>query len=160
MVVLPTRVSLISLGAELVDTIMVRFRMYLISPPSYKVFVGRFEEAERTLRCASRIPDHPLTRRWYWCRIGMPASVEAAGSAFLDESLYLLVVQLMTSAMQEYPDRMLATFSILPSPSVSETVVEVSCATPKEDFLDVSASLLDSHTMHCFPFTSSLRTVI
>ena len=35
----------------------------------------------------------------------------------------------MTFRMQEYPDRMLATFSILPSPKVSETVVEVSHAT-------------------------------
>jgi tubulin beta len=38
--------------------------------------------------------------------------------------------------MQEYPDRMLATFSILPSPKVSETVVEVSQLTPKEDLRD------------------------
>jgi hypothetical protein len=34
----------------------------------------------------------------------------------------------MTFRAQEYPDRMLATFSILPSPKVSETVVEVSHA--------------------------------
>lgn len=40
---------------------------------------------------------------------------------------------ILTSATQEYPDRMLATFSILPSPKVSETVVEVSQATPRED---------------------------
>lgn len=64
--------------------------------------------------------------------------------------------------MQEYPDRMLATFSILPSPKVSETVVEVSHATPKEDSLldDIWPPFIDSHTMHCSPFTSSLRTVI
>ena len=54
---------------------------------SYQGVVGCFEEAERTLRCTSRIPDPPLTRRWYWCRVRMPASVEAAGSAFLDENL-------------------------------------------------------------------------
>jgi hypothetical protein len=41
---------------------------------------------------------------------------------------FSFVVLLMTSATQEYPDRMLATFSILPSPKVSETVVEVSRA--------------------------------
>jgi hypothetical protein len=97
--------------------------------------LGYFEEAERTLRCTSRIPDHPFTRRRYWCRIGMSASIEATGSAFLDENLYFFVGPSMTSAMQEYPDRMLATFSILPSPKVSETVVEVSYAIP-EDFLD------------------------
>ena len=58
--------------------------------------------------------------------------------------------------MQEYPDRMLATFSILPSPKVSETVVEVSQAMPKEDLSDdIWTPLFDSHTMHCSPFTSS-----
>lgn len=58
--------------------------------------------------------------------------------------------------MQEYPDRMLATFSILPSPKVSETVVEVSQATPNEDLRDdFWRPFIDSHTMHSSPFTSS-----
>ena len=51
---------------------------------------------------------------------------------------------------------MLATFSILPSPKVSETVVEVSKATPKVDLHDdIWSPFIDSHTMHCSPFTSS-----
>ena len=71
-----------------------------------------------------------------------------------NEILFLLVV--LTSAVQEYPDRMLATFSIFPSPKVSETVVEVSQATPKVDLCDdIWALFIDSHTMHCSPFTSS-----
>lgn len=75
----------------------------------------------------------------------------------------LLVVLSMASAMQEYPDRMLSTFSILPSPKVSETVVEVSHATHEEDLLDKYLAPfhhINSHTMHCSPFTNSLRTVI
>jgi hypothetical protein len=87
----------------------------------------------------------------------MPTPVKVAGGAFLDKmrfSSFLLVV--LISAMQEYPDRMLATFSILPSPKVSETVVEVSQPTPKEDLSDdIRAPFIDSHTMHCSPFTSS-----
>lgn len=82
---------LISLGAELVDSIMVRFHptwctscLFLI-----KGFVGYFEEAERTLRCTSRVPDHPLTRRRYWCRFGMPTSVKVARGASLDEMIFL-----------------------------------------------------------------------
>jgi hypothetical protein len=51
---------------------------------------------------------------------------------------------------------MLATFSILPSPKVSETVVEVSQATPKEDLRDDTwPPFIDSLTMHSSPFTSS-----
>ena len=76
---------LISSGAELVDTIMVRLGHETHRSISFSStgFVGYLEEAERTLRCTSRIPDHPLTRRRYWCRIGMPTSVQVAGGAFL-----------------------------------------------------------------------------
>lgn len=78
---------LIFSGAELVDTVMVRFARIAFLSFLYRGFVGYFEEAERTLRCTSRIPDHPLTRRRYRCRIGVLASIEAAGSAFSDDLL-------------------------------------------------------------------------
>jgi hypothetical protein len=39
---------------------------------------------------------------------------------------FFSVVNNLCHSTQEFPDRMLATFSILPSPRVSETVVEVS----------------------------------
>ena len=42
---------------------------------------------------------------------------------------------LMTSTMQEYPDLMLATLLVLPSPKVSETVFKVSHMTSKEEDL-------------------------
>ncbi len=32
---------------------------------------------------------------------------------------------LLSKLREEYPDRMMATFSVLPSPKVSETIVEV-----------------------------------
>ena len=32
---------------------------------------------------------------------------------------------MLSKLREEYPDRMMATFSILPSPKVSETIVEV-----------------------------------
>ena len=60
----------------------------------------------------------------------MSASVEVAGGALSVSDVYS--VDIFTNGLhpsaQEYPDRMLATFSILPSPQVSETVVEVSRA--------------------------------
>lgn len=86
----------------------------------------------------------------------MPTFVKVAGGAFLDEMRFSFFLVVVLTSAQEYPDRMLATFSILPSPKVSETVVEVSQPTPKEDLRDdIRAPFIDSHTMHCSPFTSS-----
>jgi hypothetical protein len=61
----------------------------------------------------------------------MSASVEAAGGALSVSDVYYVGIFINGGrhSAQEYPDRMLATFSILPSPKVSETVVEVSRAT-------------------------------
>lgn len=61
----------------------------------------------------------------------MSASVEAAGGALSVSDVYYVGIFIngLRHSAQEYPDRMLATFSILPSPKVSETVVEVSRAT-------------------------------
>jgi hypothetical protein len=59
--------------------------------------------------------------------------------------------------MQEYPDRMLATFSILPSPKVSETVVEVSQATPKEDLRDDIWTPFPSTAIQCTALYSPAR---
>jgi hypothetical protein len=60
----------------------------------------------------------------------MSAFVEAAGGALSVSDVYSvgIFIKGLPRSAQEYPDRMLATFSILPSPKVSETVVEVSRA--------------------------------
>lgn len=42
---------------------------------------------------------------------------------------------MLSKLREEYPDRMMATFSILPSPKVSETIVEVLFNPP---FIDTS----------------------
>ncbi len=114
-------------GAELVDTIMVSFTMLRrVSCFGLIVLVGCFEEAERALRGSSGISDHPLSRWRYRCWSRKPSSFQAARSTSFPPSFF--PDPPTTFRVQEYPDRMLATFSILPSPKVSETVVEVSLA--------------------------------
>ncbi|CAB4413036.1 unnamed protein product [Rhizophagus irregularis] len=50
-----------------------------------------------------RFPDYSLPRRWYWSWYG-----------------YFTHLKIR----EEYPDRMMCTFSVVPSPKVSDTVVE------------------------------------
>jgi hypothetical protein len=52
---------------------------------------------------------------------------------------FFSVVNNLCHSTQEYPDRMLATFSILPSPKVSETVVEVSRVDEMVSLADVNS---------------------
>jgi hypothetical protein len=72
--------------------------------------------------------------------------------------VFQLIVSWSLPSLQEYPDRMLATFSILPSPKVSETVVEVSRVDSDIVVFIFLLTIFDSRTMRYFPSISSLRT--
>lgn len=97
----------------------------------------------------------------------MSASLEAAGGSPLCSMFFNQWSNGICHLLQEYPDRMLATFSILPSPKVSETVVEVSRVEGRQGSKDSLADIVlfiylltifDSRTMRYSPSISSLRT--
>jgi len=66
---------------------------------------------------------------------------------------------LISKIREEYPDRMMCTYSVVPSPKVSDTVVEVNlyfCLLLKVFMLTV----IFSHTMLLSQFTSSSKMLM
>lgn len=65
---------------------------------------------------------------------------------------------LISKIREEYPDRMMCTYSVVPSPKVSDTVVEVRDSPVFYVYWIMLTYLTFSPTMPHFPFTSSSRT--
>jgi hypothetical protein len=153
---------MLRLGAELVENIMVGLLdlvgfVSLLSSSSRSCRMSFGNRASRAMLFKdSRSSTHSVAvpgPGWDVCFY--PSCEKCVFSVpFLHRSVYMI------SGVQEYPDRMLATFSVLPSPKVSETVVEVcyvnSCG--ETACCGIHLSFL-SLTTHCSPFISSLRTV-
>lgn len=110
-------------GAELVDSVLVRvpqFSQHRVLMSWYAT-LGRNKEANWRLRSPSRIPIDSFNRWRYGIWPWNATFIEGPGGQYRyvhsnlsgrNESLPLWL------CVQEYPDRMMATFSILPSPKV------------------------------------------
>ena len=68
------------------------------------------------MRHAARLPTDALVGRWHW--LGFVLSIQYV------EGTVGMGTLLISKMREEYPDRVMASYSVVPSPKVSDTVVE------------------------------------
>ena len=86
--------------------------------------VNRFDtrklaEAGRGLRCFAGLPDYTLARGWHGCWSWLTLVIEDQRGNITPIAAF----DSIRRRFQEYPDRMLSTFSILPSPKVCDELM-------------------------------------